>query len=286
MNAPTFDRRTTPARQALAAEYLRGQVTAEAYAVGRPMRIVAPYAPLRRDPRPDIGIDTQALRGESVTLYDANEEGWSWVQLAADHYVGWVPSEALGGPGKEPTHRVQVLRTFVYPGPSIKQPTDELLSLGSRVHVRDVKGNFAELERGGYIYAPHLAPITQHESDFVAVAERFFNTPYLWGGKTSFGLDCSGLVQVSLQAAGVFAPRDSDMQERELGQEIIGNDDLSGLQRGDLIFWKGHVGIMRDATTLLHANGYHMLVASEPLREAVDRILAAGEGPIRRIKRL
>ncbi len=214
-----------------------------------------------------------------------NDEGWAWGQLDHDQYVGWLPSGALMADIAAPTHRVSVLRTFLYPGPSIKLPPVAALSLGSRVAVSRLQGDFAITPQGA-VYAPHLAPLDAVEDDFVAVAERFEGVPYLWGGRTSLGLDCSGLAQVALGAAGVAAPRDSDMQEKALGRPIDVGPTLAGLRRGDLVFWKGHVGIMRDAETLLHANGHFMLVTSEPLAVAVARIAAKEGGPVTSVRRL
>jgi cell wall-associated NlpC family hydrolase len=235
---------------------------------------------------PDAPLDTEALMGETVTVYE-EREGWSWVQLQADRYVGYMPSEALGPPGAPPTHCVAALRTFVYPGPDLKLPPRLHLSLAAAVTVSGASGDYSRLASGGFVWSGHLSPLGQHERDFVAVAERLVGTPYLWGGKTSLGLDCSGLVQLSLAAAGIAAPRDTDMQEAALGTAIsLLTPDLSGLQRGDLVFWRGHVGIMLDAVRLLHANGHHMAVAIEALAEAEARIRANTFGPITTVKRL
>lgn len=280
-----FDKRLTPARPDLADERLRDQVDAPRYVAGVVRRVVAPSAPLRRHPAPDAPLDTEALLGERVTVYD-EEEGWAWGQLDADGYVGYLPSAALGDPSPEPNRRVAVLRTFVYPGPNLKLPPSACLSLNAAVAVAAVEGDYARLADGGFVFAKHLSDLDAREPDFAAVAERFEGTPYLWGGKTSLGLDCSGLIQVSLAAAGVPAPRDTDMQEAALGEPLPVTPRLDGLRRGDLIFWKGHVGVMLDAERLLHANGHHMLVAVEPLRVAAARILDKSFGPITSIRRL
>ena len=282
----SFDRRVTPARPDRAAANLKGQIDAPLYVEGIRKIVFDGSADMRRQPYPDAPLDTEALHGEIFIEYKCDDEGWSWGQLERDSYVGFVPSKALTLDESAPTHRVSVLRSFLYGGPSIKLPPMAALSIGSRVTVVDHKDQFAISHRGHCIIADHLVPVDQYETDFVSVAERFIGVPYYWGGKTSLGLDCSGLVQIALDAVGQGAPRDSDMQERQLGGALEIDAALSGLMRGDLIFWKGHVGIMRDAETLLHASGHHMLVVSEPLSEAVTRIAAKNAGPITSIKRL
>jgi hypothetical protein len=282
---PGLDRRRTPARPDLAAAHLEGVVAAPRYAPGRPARVREATAPLRRAPAGDAPLDSEGLFGEPVTIFDTDAEGWAWVQLGLDAYVGYMPVDALATSGPEPGHRVSVLRTYLFPGPSIKLTPAAVLSLGSRLHVARREGSFAVTPEG-FVFADHLAPLDAVEPDFVCVAEGFLGAPYHWGGRTSIGCDCSGLVQLSLQAAGVAAPRDSDMQEAELGEPVAERDDLAGLDRGDLVFWKGHVGIMRDAATLLHATGRFMLTVSEPLATASERIIASGAGPITGIRRL
>jgi cell wall-associated NlpC family hydrolase len=277
-----FDRRLTPARADLAAVYLKGRVTADRYVEGVVMEVKEGVVDLRREPRPDSAIDTQALYGERVTVYD-EEEGWAWAQLARDGYVGWIAANALWSELSAPTHRVAVPRTFVYPAASIKQPPLLALPLSAEVSVVEERDAFLVTRDRGFIWRTHLSALDAPAEDFVAVAETLIGAPYLWGGKSSIGVDCSGLVQIAFAATGRKAPRDSDMQEAQLGASVaIG----APLERGDLVFWKGHVGIMRDSTTLLHANGTHMLVSSEPLELVRARNLEAGAGDITGVRRL
>src|SRR5215471_13067589 len=244
-------------------------------AEGQLYEVAEPTAPLRQAPSPDAPLDTEALKGERVTVYDI-EEGWARGKLEADGYEGFLPANALTAPGPPPTHKVAALRTLVFPGPSIKLPPLEGLPLGSRLAVARIEEAFAVTAAGGYAPARHLVAIDAKESDFVAVAERFLGAPYLWGGKTSLGLDCSGLVQVALTACGIPCPRDSHMQEKALGRALAPAIDLRTLRRGDLLFWQRHVAIVRDAASLIHANAFHMAVAVEPIEAGIARIRAAG----------
>jgi cell wall-associated NlpC family hydrolase len=280
-----FDPRITPARPNLAAAHLAGKVNATRFAEGRPMHIAVELTDLHRAPDHDAPVDSQVLFGENLTLYDA-EDGWAWVQLAGDDYVGYVAMSALAEGETHATHRVTANRTFIYPRPDIKAPVLAALPLGAKLEVSGADGNFAKLTSGGFVIALHLMRADETADDFVAIAEGFRGAPYLWGGKSCLGLDCSGLVQIALGQIGVAAPRDTDLQQATVGATIPLSAVEGGLQRGDLIYWKGHVGIMRDAETLLHANAHHMLVASEPLSVSRARILSKGAGDITAIKRL
>jgi hypothetical protein len=281
------DPRVTPARADLAAKYLENEVVAARYVEGREREVIEPVAPLRNEPRPDAPLLTEALKGERVTVYDENEEGWAWGQLKADSYVGWLPANALAPPGPPPTHRIAALRTLVFGGPSIKLPPLEGLPLGATLAIARIEDRLAVTAANGYLPAAHLKLIGEFESDFVAVVERFVGVPYLWGGKTALGLDCSGLVQIALTACGTVCPRDSDMQEAALGGPVAAGADFSNLRRGDLVFWKGHVAIVRDRGSLIHANAFHMAVAVEPIADAIARIRESGSEitGVRRIQR-
>ena len=276
-----LDKRTNPFRPDLAASHLRGEVEADHYADGTFYEVIEPIADLRRSPSPDAELDTQALLGERVAIYEITEEGWAWGQLDTDKYVGWLPANALATPGAAPTHKVIVPRTLCFPGPNIKLPPVAALPMGAGIAVARQVEPFSVTHNGWHVPAGHIAPLSATYRDPVAVAEMLLGAPYLWGGKSSLGIDCSGLVQLSLHAAGIACPRDSDMQEAALGQPIA----LEEIGRGDLVFWKGHVAIARDARTLVHANAFHMMVATEPTADAVARIAAAGH-KVSAVKRL
>jgi cell wall-associated NlpC family hydrolase len=278
------DARLTPARPDLAAKYLEGKVKAARFVAGEEFEIADALAPLREAPAFDAMLLTQALMGERVTIYDRNDEGWAWGQLNSDGYVGWLPDRALAKPVATPTHKVTAIRTFAFPGPSIKLEPADTLVMGATVTVIREIGAFAVTRDGWHLPLPHVGTIDRHADDFVGVAEQFAGTPYLWGGKSSLGIDCSGLVQVSLNAAGTGCPRDSDMQQDSLGRALDASE-IKKLQRGDLLFWKGHVAIVRNADTIVHANAHHMATAIENTRDAIARIKATGS-EILAIKRL
>jgi len=279
-----LDPRRNAFRPDLAVKSLEGVIRADRYVTGEPAFVVRAAVPLRKAPDPARGFETEALYGEGLTIYD-EAQGWAWVQLARDGYVGYVPADALRRGTLSPTHRIQTLGTFLYGAPDIKSPPLMHLAMNALVAARAGDERFLELEGGGFVYTRHAAPAGRHARDFVEIAERFVGAPYLWGGRTRIGLDCSGLTQIALQAAGVAAPRDSDMQQAELGENVAIAGDFEGLQRGDLVFWKGHVGIMIDSVMMVHANAHHMMVAVEPLPEAAQRIAKAGS-QITAVKRM
>ncbi len=274
------DKRLHAYRPDLAEAALRGRIDAPRFVEGHEMQVGLAVASLRRQPDDGAMQLTEALPGERLTVFD-EANGWAWVKLARDGYVGYVKPALLVKPGAAATHEVATPSTFLYPKPDLKTQTAHILPMLSRVAVSGTEKDYSAVN-GGFIFSKHLAAAGSGSGDFVSVAERFLFTPYYWGGKTVHGLDCSGLVQMSLLATGHQAPRDSDMQEEALGTAIKKGE---ALRRGDLVFWDGHVGIMTDREMLLHANGFDMMVVIEPLAAAVARSEAKGK-PVTSIRRL
>lgn len=272
------DTRQTPANGRVAAEHLRGQVTAPRFVEGTRHRIASPVADLLR--RPGGPRDRQLLMGEGVTCFEIHQ-GWAFVQAARDGYVGYLLADHLTTP-RHPTHRVAARATHLYATPDFKNPEIAALGHGSLLHVTGRTGRFARTPEG-YAPAVHLESLENPADDPVAVAALLLGTPYLWGGNSAFGIDCSGLIQAGCLACGLPCPGDSDQQAAVLGAHL---SDAAPLRRGDLLFWTGHVAWVADPETLLHANVHHMAVAHEPLRAAIERIEAQGDGPVTARKRL
>jgi hypothetical protein len=273
------DRRTTPSNGRVAHASLKGVVEAERYTEGRWMMIQQPIANLTDTPRG--GRASQLLFGDRFLVLDT-EDGFSFGQTEKDGYVGHILSGALTG-AEDTTHWVISPATHLYPRADLKSAPDVCLYFGSRIRVTGEKGDFHRIHTGHFIPKQHLMPIRARFSDPVGIGDLFLGTPYLWGGTSRWGIDCSGLVQTCLHACGIACPRDSDQQEAALGEAIAPD---APLKRGDLVFWKGHVGMMSSATMLLHANAHHMAVAYEPLEEAVARIAAKEYGPVTARRRL
>ena len=269
------DARLHAFRADLADARLQGEVTAERFVAGRPARIGVSVVDVRKAPRPGAGVNTQFLYGEEVRVFEA-ADGWAWVQGEQDGYVGYVPDTSIAGLEPAATHVVSVARTFVYPGADLRFPRSGELSMGSAVTIAgsaETRGtHYALLPSGEAVIARHVRPIAELSQDYVTVAEMFLGTPYLWGGSSGFGIDCSALVQLAMRMTGRGVLRDSDMQEKSIGELLDPGADLAGLRRGDLVFWKGHVAIMLDATRIIHASGHTMMVSVEELKPAITRI--------------
>ncbi len=259
---------------------LRGKVKAERFSEGKRCSVVVPVAGLLR--APGKGLDCQLLFGENFNvLEDDPASGYAFGFAEKDGYAGYVKSSALGEP-QTPSHKISALSSHIYSAPDIKSRAIMPLPFGASLTVRGFDGDFAILQGQGFVPKYHVAGQDDFVADFVAVAARFMGVPYLWGGNTAHGIDCSGLVQVALHAAGKVCPRDSDMQQ-SLGSDI-GRDNA--LERGDLVFWQGHVGVMRDSSTLIHANAHWMAVTSEPLSDVKARVKSAGGGSVQAVRRI
>ncbi len=276
-NSSKLDPRLNPWRDDLAAEHLRGEVDAPRYVKGKDFQMMAPVSALRRAAADGAMQDSQLLFGEVFRVYD-RQGAWSWGQSQSDDYVGYVLSEDLGA-AEKPTHYLTALRSFIYSEADIKSPPLMAISCGARLTVIAHRPPFYELSNHGFIYDAHVAAIGAWQQDYLAVARQFIGMPYFWGGRESTGLDCSGLVQIALMQCGLACPRDSDMQEQVLGRAV------NTAKAGDLVFWKGHVGLMSDDNKLLHANATTMNVCEEDFDTACARIEKT-QGPVRAIKRL
>ena len=277
----SYDRRITAARPDLAAAHLKGVISAERYREGRIKQVALAATGLRNGPSFDSTLETELLFGEIFTVYEL-KNGWVWGQGALDSHVGYAPADAFSDTVTAPSHRVIARATPLLTAPDVKQPSRAILPMNAKLHVVEPGDRFSRLADSAYVPSVHIAPMAAHATDWVAIVELLLGVPYLWGGKTYAGIDCSGLIQTALEAAGTPAPRDTDLMETALGEPVALD---ASLQRGDLIFWKGHMGAMLDGARLIHASALAMQVVIEDFATAQARIAADGQ-PVRTIKRL
>ena len=279
------DRDLLASRGDVAAAYLRGQVDARSFSDGDRRTVTAATLPVRRQADAGASITTELLFGETFVVYAVDPEGWAWGQADLDGYVGYVPRDGLADGATAPTHRVAALRAHVFPRPDLKAPPVTALSLGSRVAVRAWEGGYAEVLPGGWVSGIVLGPPAPQVDDPVSVAERFMGVPYLWGGRSSAGLDCSGLVQLAMAECGIPAHRDSHVQEKSLG-DPVDCPPPGQFRRGDLVFLPGHVGMMWDDALLLHANATAMAVSLDPVELVAARVEATDGVGITTVRRV
>ncbi len=260
---------------------LAGQVFATHYARPDPRRCIRTTAMLRPSPSYDKPAISQLLLGEQFSVIDTNN-GWSWGYCRHDHYVGYLDAEALSPPGAPPTHIISSSLALAFAEPDIKSRLLQRLPMGARVRAEETSpAGFVRCE-SGWLHPCHVMTIGSLLADPVAVAEQLQGVPYLWGGRGGDGLDCSGLVQLALGFCGVFAPRDSDQQRQALGKSVAGDR----LQRGDLVFFPGHVGVMADSERLVHASAWWMRVVVEPLADVIALLKKNYDQPVVAVKRL
>lgn len=279
-----LDPRLNAYRPDLADQALKGQVEAERFVEAVPKMVKYGVVTLKRGASDDARQDTQLLSGERVRVFE-EKDGWAWVQNEKDRYVGYVKADALTGKLEAATHQVKVLRTQVYPTPDLKEPPLDWLTFSGEVTVTGERNGYLELATGGWVFAKHLAELGDWQSDYVASARLFLGAPYAWGGKESLGLDCSGLVQVTLHRAGLACLRDTghQMNDADFGTALPPDTPPS---YGDLIYWKGHVVIALDKTTVINATGGPMLTVIEPLADIDARARAESGAGIQVIRRL
>tara|TARA_R110002020_G_scaffold83397_2_gene207518 strand:+ start:428029 stop:428880 length:852 start_codon:yes stop_codon:yes gene_type:complete len=246
--------------------------------LARAFQVIVGAADLLEAPDVTARLATQSLFGESVDVF-GRQGDYVKVRSRRDHYVGWMRASDLSEEVTTPTHKVSALRTFAYAAPDLKAPVQCALSRGATLALSATEGQYVQCG-AVWVHTRHVAPLDALEADPVSVAEAYLNTPYRWGGRDSLGLDCTGLTQQAFEAVGVLLPRDSDMQYAWAGEEIVDWKVSGALKRGDLVFWKGHAGIMTDPHHLLHANAWHMAVAREPLDQAITRIKTYYAEPI------
>lgn len=282
------DARIVPARPDLAAAHLRGSIEAPRYAEGRDHAVQSGSTALRGEPDCSSPQLTELMYGEILTVYE-DRGGWLWGQSALDGYVGYAERAAFRPARAVASHMVRALFAHLYLEPKAKSITTALLPMTARLALGSDSdcGRYAQLTGGNdWIFKSHVRSLAAPERDPTAVAERFFGAPYLWGGKTAGGIDCSGLIQISLAACGLAIPRDSDQQLAACKAGLAREVARKNARRGDIAFFPGHVGIMVDIDTLLHANATHMAVTVDPLQTVIERIAREQARPFSGLFRL
>ena len=282
MSSNMLDPREYAFRPTIAASYLQGIVAADQFSDGVVCSVTDSVLPLKNKPYDQAELASEMLFGEKFIVYES-QGAWAWGQSQTDGYVGFVKSDGLSDRPASPTHEVKELKTFVYQRPDIKSPVLKGLAMGSKVSLEKQNEKFICLKEGGWIIEKHVVELNVKEASFIAVARKYIGTPYLWGGRSSNGLDCSALVQLSLSRVGILAPRDTDQQEETVGSFCGKN--AKKIEKGDLLYTKGHVAIASGKTLILHANAHHMRVVEEPLQAFLSRLDAANR-QLRSIKRL
>ncbi len=268
------DRRMLAANGRVALAALKGQVAADRFVAGEMRQIAVPVAPIWCD-RDGQARQRELLYGAQFTVLE--EDGVrAFGQSARDGYVGYVAVADLAAPTRA-THVVSALATHLYSAPDLKSPNIMGLGFGSRLGLVGQVGRFMETVGGAFVPEQHVRALDSPAPDIVSVARKFLGVPYLWGGNSSWGIDCSGLVQAAMLACGHDCPGDADMQQVQVGDAL---SEGAPTQPGDLIFWSGHVAIVVDRETLIHANANDMAVAYEPMDSAIARIADQGEGPV------
>lgn len=263
-----LDRRLTPATDRVALDSLRGILERSEYTAGQPARLAVAVTDLLT--APDGRRDRQVNFGADLTVID-RRDGFAFVQAALDGYCGWLAEAALTDDLPPITHRLSAPATHIYPEANLKTHETGWLSIGARISVDGIEGRFARLATGGYVPVQHISDLP--DTDPVEVAASLLGTPYLWGGNSRAGIDCSGLVQAALTACGITCPGDSDLQRAAFPQ-------VTDIRRGDLLFWPGHVAMAASPDLMIHATAWQMAVIWEPIPSALERIEAAGDGPL------
>jgi cell wall-associated NlpC family hydrolase len=215
------------------------------------------------------------LRGE-IFMVEEEKNGWCKGRCAHDNYPGYIESKYLTKAVTPSTHVVTAAQSHVYQDPTMKSAKLETLGFGSLLAIVGEKEGWAKINGGGWIFQKHLTPTDKLEKDMIATAKKFLEVPYYWGGRSGFGIDCSGLMQACFARAGISIPRDTDVQEASVGNAA------EKPQKGDIVFFPGHVGLMVDDQNIIHANAFHMKVTVEPLTVVAERskkITAVKRGP-------